>query len=63
VAWRIQGRKTDFTQRKAPAKAGAFLSDEKNFFQGFGTERSFKLRFVCADMGRPYLQIVAEMAG
>jgi transposase len=34
----------------------------KSFFQEFGAERSSKLRFVCTDMWKPYLQIVAEMA-
>ena len=35
----------------------------KSFFQEFGVQRSLKLRFVCTDMWKPYLQIVAEMAG
>ena len=34
----------------------------KSFFQEFGAERSSKLRFVCTDMWKPYLQIVAVMA-
>ena len=34
----------------------------KSFFQEFGAERSSKLRFVCTDMWKPYLRIVAEMA-
>jgi len=34
-----------------------------SFFVEFGTERSSKLRFVCTDMWKPYLQVVAEKAG
>jgi transposase len=34
----------------------------KSFFQEFGAERSAKPRFVCTDMWKPYLRIVAEMA-
>lgn len=33
----------------------------KTFFQEFGAERSEKLKFVCTDMWKPYLRIVAEM--
>jgi len=40
-------------------RTGATL---KSFFQEFGAERSSKLRFVCTDMWKPYLRIVAEMA-
>jgi len=35
----------------------------KSFFQEFGTQRSSNLRFICTDMWKPYLRIVAEMAG
>jgi transposase len=35
----------------------------KSFFQEFGAQRSSKLRFICTDMWKPYLRIVAEMAG
>ena len=35
----------------------------KSFFQEFGAQRSSKLRFICTDMWKPYLQVVAEMAG
>ena len=35
----------------------------KSFFQEFGTQRSSRLRFICTDMWKPYLRIVAEMAG
>jgi len=35
----------------------------KSFFQEFGPQRSSKLRFICTDMWKPYLRIVAEMAG
>lgn len=35
----------------------------EDFFQEFGTDRSSKLRFVCTDMWKPYLQVVAKMAG
>ncbi|NMC74238.1 MAG: ISL3 family transposase, partial [Geobacteraceae bacterium] len=34
----------------------------KDFFHEFGPKRSAKLRFVCTDMWKPYLRIVAEMA-
>jgi len=34
-----------------------------NFFGEFGPERSSKLRFICTDMWKPYLQVVAEKAG
>jgi transposase len=33
------------------------------FFDEFGPDRSSKLRFVCTDMWRPYLLVVAEKAG
>lgn len=35
----------------------------KSFFQEFGAQRSSQLRFICTDMWKPYLRIVAEMAG
>ena len=35
----------------------------EGFFQEFGPDRSSKLRFVCTDMWKPYLQVVAKMAG
>lgn len=35
----------------------------KSFFVEFGPERSSKLAFVCTDMWKPYLQVVAKMAG
>lgn len=34
-----------------------------NFFEEFGPERSSLLRFVCTDMWKPYLLVVAEKAG
>jgi transposase len=34
-----------------------------DFFEEFGPDRSSKLRFVCTDMWKPYLQVVAEKAG
>ena len=34
-----------------------------SFFVEFGPQRSSKLRFVCTDMWKPYLQVVAEKAG
>ena len=33
------------------------------FFDGFGATRSGALRFVCSDMWKPYLKVVAERAG
>jgi transposase len=35
----------------------------RQFFKELGTERTARLRFICSDMWRPYLQVVAEMAG
>ena len=35
----------------------------RQFFKEFGEERTKKLRFVCSDMWKPYLRIVAEIAG
>lgn len=34
----------------------------ESFFTWFGTERSKKLKFICSDMWKPYLQVVAERA-
>lgn len=34
----------------------------ESFFAEFGTERSSKLAFVCTDMWKPYLEMVAKMA-
>jgi transposase len=34
-----------------------------DFFDEFGTERSSKLRFILTDMWKPYLDVVAKMAG
>lgn len=33
------------------------------FFHGFGRERSAALRFVCSDMWKPYLKVIARKAG
>jgi transposase len=33
------------------------------FFRWFGTERTAALHFVCSDMWKPYLQVVAKKAG
>jgi transposase len=35
----------------------------RQFFKEFGPERTARLRFICSDMWRPYLRIVAEVAG
>lgn len=35
----------------------------RQFFKEFGPERTARLRFICSDMWKPYLQVVAEMAG
>ncbi len=32
------------------------------FFETFGTERAAQLQFVCSDMWRPYLKVIAERA-
>jgi len=33
------------------------------FFRWFGAERTAKLQFVCSDMWRPYLKVIAKKAG
>ena len=33
------------------------------FFRTFGKERSGRLRFVCSDMWKPYLTVIAKKAG
>ena len=35
----------------------------RRFFAEFGEERRRRLRFVCSDMWKPYLRIIAEQAG
>jgi transposase len=35
----------------------------RQFFREFGTERTGRLRFICSDMWKPYLRIVAQEAG
>ena len=35
----------------------------RQFFRQFGTERTARLRFICSDMWKPYLRIVAQEAG
>jgi transposase len=35
----------------------------RQFFKEFGKERIARLKFICSDMWKPYLQVVAEMAG
>lgn len=34
----------------------------RGFFKEFGPERCKRLRFICSDMWKPYLQVIAEMA-
>lgn len=34
----------------------------RQFFKEFGKERTARLRFICSDMWKPYLRIVAEVA-
>jgi len=33
------------------------------FFRAFGNERSARLRFICSDMWKPYLKVIAKKAG
>ncbi|MCU7895740.1 MAG: transposase [Candidatus Thiodiazotropha sp. (ex Lucinoma aequizonata)] len=33
------------------------------FFRWFGKERSLELKFVCSDMWKPYLKVIAKKAG
>lgn len=35
----------------------------RQFFKEFGKERTAHLRFICSDMWKPYLRIVADVAG
>ena len=35
----------------------------RTFFEEFGPEATARLRFICSDMWKPYLQVVAEAAG
>lgn len=35
----------------------------RQFFKEFGQARTARLRFICSDMWKPYLRIVAEVAG
>jgi len=35
----------------------------RQFFKEFGQEHTARLRFICSDMWKPYLRIVAEVAG
>jgi len=35
----------------------------RGFFEGFGEARCRRLRFVCSDMWKPYLRVIAEKAG
>ncbi|WP_225073710.1 ISL3 family transposase [Desulfuromonas sp. CSMB_57] len=35
----------------------------RQFFKDFGQERTARLTFICSDMWKPYLRIVAEVAG
>lgn len=35
----------------------------RQFFKEFGKERTVRLRYICSDMWKPYLRIVAEVAG
>ena len=38
------------------------LETLETFFAWFGARRSRQLRFVCSDLGKPYLQVVAQRA-
>jgi transposase len=35
----------------------------RQFFKEFGQERTARLKFICSDMWKPYLRVVAEVAG
>lgn len=39
------------------------VSTLRKFFDWFGQERSVALQFVCTDMWKPYLKVIAERAG
>jgi transposase len=70
IAWGPGQRKyaTLVYQIDAGAKRLLWIGRERTektlrrFFQMLGTERSGQLRFVCSDMWKPYLRVIAELA-
>ncbi|MBI3847653.1 MAG: transposase, partial [Planctomycetes bacterium] len=41
---------------------GRELKTLRQFFKWFGEKRTMKLRFICSDMWKPYLAVIAEKA-
>jgi transposase len=71
ICWKKKGSKflTLVYQIDAGGKRLLFVGKDRtkktlmSFFEEFGPERSLLLRFVCTDMWKPYLLVVAEKAG
>ena len=71
ICWRKKGSKflTLVYQIDNGCKRLLFVGKDRtkktliSFFDEFGTQRSSLLRFVCTDMWKPYLLVVAEKAG
>lgn len=70
ICWKKKGKKflTLVYQIDAGCKRLLWIGKDRtrktleDFFQEFGPERSLRLYFVCTDMWKPYLQVVAKMA-
>jgi transposase len=70
IAWRKKGDKflTLVYQIDAGCKRLLWIGQKRTkktllrFFEMFGTERTAKLEFICSDMWKPYLLVVAEVA-
>ncbi|MCK4690338.1 MAG: ISL3 family transposase [Desulfuromonadales bacterium] len=71
IAWRKKGDKflTLVYQIDAGCKRLLWIGQKRTkktlyrFFKEFGKERTAKLAFICSDMWKPYLLVVAEVAG
>ena len=71
IAWRKKGDKflTLVYQIDAGCKRLLWVGQKRTkktllrFFEEFGKNRTAKLQFICSDMWKPYLQVVAEVAG
>jgi transposase len=70
ICWRKKGEKflTLVYQIDSGCKRLLWVGKDRTrktlsgFFQEFGSQRTARLRFVCTDMWKPYLQVVAAMA-
>lgn len=70
IQWRLgQHYLTLVYQIDAQCKRLLWIGEERtvkttqSFFEWFGPQRSQALRFICSDMWKPYLQVIAEKAG